>query len=48
MTDYYSALLSETLKNKVKNDNAQTHLEIEQFKMGSFANRVVDSYTKKF
>ena len=32
----------------MKLENAQMYQEIEQYKMGAFANRVVDSYTKKF
>ena len=33
---------------KLKQENAHLYLEIEQYKMGAFANRVVDSYTRKF
>lgn len=48
MTDFYSSLIPNEQRAKVKLENAQMYQEIEQYKMGAFANRVVDSYTKKF
>ena len=48
MTDYYSSLMPSDLQAKIKTENMQMYTEIEQYKMGSFANRVVESYTKKF
>lgn len=41
MTDYYSSLIPGDLKNRIKNENLQMYTEIQQYKMGSFANRVV-------
>jgi hypothetical protein len=48
MKDYYSSFLTGATKEKILNENHGMYYEIEQFKMGSFAARVVDSYIKKF
>lgn len=48
MEDFYSKLVPEELIKKTKMQNEQMYYEIQQFKMGAFANRVVDSYTRNF
>lgn len=48
LQDYYSSLLSPSQREQVVADNRLIHNEIEQHKMSSFANRVVDVYAKKF
>jgi hypothetical protein len=48
LQDYYSSLLSITQREAVTADNRHMYNEIEQHKMSSFANRVVDVYAKKF
>jgi ubiquitin carboxyl-terminal hydrolase 25/28 len=48
LQDYYSSLIPEEQKNKIAIENQQLYVEIEQYKMGSFASRVVESYAKKF
>lgn len=48
MKDYYSSFLNPKMKEKIIAENHQMYSEIEQYKMGSFATRVVDSYAKKF
>ncbi len=48
MKDYYSSFLNPKIKEKIIAENHQMYSEIEQYKMGSFATRVVDSYAKKF
>lgn len=48
MKDYYSSFLNPKMKEKIVAENHQMYYEIEQYKMSSFATRVVDSYTKKF
>ncbi len=48
MKDYYSSFMNQKMKEKIKAENHQMYNEIELYKMGSFATRVVDSYTKKF
>jgi len=46
--DYYSTFLTQPLKKAVSADNDHMRYEIEQYKMNSFATRVVDVYVKKF
>lgn len=46
--DFYSHLLSPEQRGQVTAENQQMYLDIEQFKMNSFATRVADVYAKKF
>ena len=48
MKDYYANFLTSQVKEKIKSENHNMYYEIEQYKMGSYATRVVDSYVKKF
>lgn len=48
LTDYYSGMIPPELKAKVSRENLQLYTEIQEYKMGGFANRVCDSYSKKF
>ena len=46
--DFYSSFLSGEQRNYINGENNQMYYDIEQFKMNSFATRVVDVYAKKF
>ncbi len=48
LKDYYSSFLSSRLRSLIQEENHHMYYEIEQYKMSSFATRVIDSYTKKF
>ena len=48
LKDLYGSYLSKSQINAIQNDNQHMYHKIEQYKMKSFVNRVIDVYTKKF
>lgn len=48
LKDLYGEYLSKAQKAAIQQDNQQMYYDIEQFKMQSFVNRVLEVYGKKF
>lgn len=48
MEDHFSTFMSPEVKNQVRADNQQMYYDIENYKMGAFVTRVMDSYSRKF